>query len=429
MYVSRDLQPVTPPDAISPTTQRSILLLSLATFSSMVAQRICDAMLPELARVFTTSLGQAAHVVSVFAVTYGVAQLAWGPLGDRLGKFRVVTFTTLGCSVGSVVSVFATSLDMLVFARFLTALSAAALIPMAMAWVGDTVPTHRVQEMLTRTGLGSTLGIVGGQLMGGVLTDMLGWRWAFAFMAVLFAAVGLLLYKDLHAQGDALSSKPVLTVQTTSMAPANPNSNAPEPTHFIRQTLNILHRSWPRILLLIATVEGAAGFGVMAIWASHLHDKLGLSLTWAGSVVALFGLGGVLFMAAGRHLIRRFDPPHLVLAGSSLVGTGACVLAYAPHWAVAVPGSLLAGFGFFMFHNNMQANATEMAPETRGLSVSLFASFLFLGQSIGVVLATSLIDRIGSSAVIALGGGVMAALGVVFAWALRRRGMLAGAAN
>ena len=99
----------------------------------MVAQRICDAMLPELARVFSTTLGQTAHVVSVFAITYGVAQLAWGPLGDRLGKFRIVTFATLGCSVGSVVSVFATSLDMLVFARFLTALGAAALIPMAMA--------------------------------------------------------------------------------------------------------------------------------------------------------------------------------------------------------------------------------------------------------------------------------------------------------
>ena len=94
-----------PPEAISPTTQRTIVLLSLATFSSMATQRICDAMLPELARVFTTSLGQAAHVVSVFAMTYCVAQLAWGPLGDRLGKFRIVTFATLGCGVGSVVSV------------------------------------------------------------------------------------------------------------------------------------------------------------------------------------------------------------------------------------------------------------------------------------------------------------------------------------
>ena len=389
----------------------------------MVAQRICDAMLPELARVFATSLGQTAQVVSVFAITYGAAQLIYGPLGDRLGKFRIVTFATLGCSVGSVVAVFATSLDMLVFARFLMALGAAGLIPLTMAWVGDTVPTHRLQEMLTRTGLGSTLGIVGGQLVGGVLTDALGWRWAFAFIAVLFATVGLLLYIDLHRQGKELLSVTVLAahraVQNDMVA------DAAESTHFIRQALNILNRPWARIILLIATIEGAAGFGVLAIWASHLHDRLGLSLTLAGTVVALFGLGGVLFMAVGRTLIRRFDQPRLVLAGGTLVGVGACVLAYAPHWTVAVPATLFAGFGFFMFHNNMQANATAMAPETRGMAVSLFASFLFLGQSLGVVLAASLISLIGSSAVIALGGVVVTVLGVVFAWALRRRTRLA----
>ena len=418
---------MTSTDSVSATTQRSILLLSFATFSSMVAQRICDAMLPELARVFSTSLGQAAQVVSVFAITYGAAQLVYGPLGDRLGKFRIVTFATLGCSVGSVVAVFATSLDMLVFARFLMALGAAGLIPLAMAWVGDTVPTNRVQEMLTRTGLGSTLGMVGGQLTGGFLTDALGWRWAFAFIAVLFAAVGLLLYKDLHRQGKELLSEPVLAAHTAEQTDIN--ANAAESTHFVRQALNILNRPWPRILLLIAMIEGAAAFGVLAIWASHLHDKLGLSLTLAGTVVALFGLGGVLFMAAGRTLIRRFDQPRLVLAGGALVGVGACVLAYAPHWMVAVPASLLAGFGFFMFHNNMQANATEMAPEARGMSVSLFASFLFLGQSLGVVLAASLISRIGSSAVIALGGVVVAVLGVAFAWALRRRARLADIVN
>ncbi len=164
----------TTPHEVSAITRRSILLLSLATFSSMAAQRICDAMLPELARVFTVSLGQAAQVVSVFAITYGAAQLVYGPLGDRLGKFRIVTFATLGCSVGSIVAVFASSLEMLVFARFLMALGAAALIPLAMAWVGDMVPRHRLQEMLTRTGLGSTLGIVAGQLMGGLLMALLG---------------------------------------------------------------------------------------------------------------------------------------------------------------------------------------------------------------------------------------------------------------
>ena len=401
--------------AISPATRRTILLLSFATFASMVAQRICDAMLPALAQVFAVSLAQAAQVVSVFAITYGAAQLFYGPLGDRMGKFRVITFATLGCSVGSAWAVFANTLDALLAARLLMALGAAALIPLAMAWVGDAVAPDQLQEMLTRTGLGSTLGIVGGQLLGGLLTDTLGWRWAFVFMTALFGVVGSLLYLDLRRQRSLPASKGL------------PGGPAVARLGFVRQAVLILTGPWSRIILALALVEGAAGFGVLAIWASHLHRSLGLSLSMAGAIVALFGLGGMLYMAVGRHLIRRFGQQGLVRVGGAVVGASALVLAYTPHWGPALPASLLAGFGFFMFHNTMQANATQMAPQARGTAVSLFSSFLFLGQSIGVVLAASLIDRIGTSAVIALGGGVMAAEGVFFAWALRRRaGLVAG---
>ena len=69
----------------------------------------------------------------------------------------------------------------------------------------------------------------------------------------------------------------------------------------------------------------------------------------------------------------------------------------------------------------MQANATEMAPGARGTAVSLFASSLFLGQSVGVVAAASLMGRIGSGPVVALGGAVMLAEGMFFAWVLDRR--------
>ena len=397
--------------AISPATRRTILLLSFATFASMAAQRICDAMLPELSRVFAVGLGQAAQVVSVFAITYGAAQLFYGPLGDRIGKFRVITFATLGCSIGSALAVAAGSLDMLVFARLLMALGAAALIPLSMAWVGDAVPSDQLQEMLTRTGLGSTLGIVGGQLVGGLLTDALGWRWAFVFMTVLFGVVGSLLWLDLRRQ------------RAPAAKAEAPAQSAPR-LGFVTQALLIVTGPWSRIILLMALVEGAAGFGVLAIWASHLHRSLSLSLSLAGAIVALFGLGGMGYMAVGRHLIRRFGQQGLVLFGGGIVGVSALVLAYTPHWGPALPASLLAGFGFFMFHNTMQANATQMAPQARGTAVSLFSSSLFLGQSIGVVLAASLIDRIGTGAVIALGGAVMALEGVYFAWVLRRRELL-----
>ena len=396
------------PVPLSAATRRTILLLSFATFSSMAAQRICDAMLPELARVFAVSLAQAAQVVSLFAITYGVSQLFYGPLGDRLGKFRIITIGTLGCGVASLLAVLAPNLDVLLLARMLMALGAAAMIPMAMAWIGDTVPSGQLQETLTRTGLGTTLGIVGGQLAGGLLTDALGWRAPFVFMTVLFGVVGGLLYAELRRQR-AMPAK------------VEAHHEAAVRHGFIKQTLLIIIGPWSRVILLIAVVEGAAGFGVLAMWASHLHRSLGLSLSMAGAIVALFGLGGMLYMVIGRHLIRRFRQQAMVLSGGAIVGVGALVLAVTPHWLPAIPASLFAGFGFFMFHNSIQTNAAQMAPNARGTAVALFSSSMFLGQSIGVVLAAGLIDRIGTGAVVALGGGVMALAGVIFGWTLRRR--------
>ena len=391
---------------VTAALRRSILLLSFATFASMAAQRICDAMLPELARAFSVSLAEAASVVSVFAVAYGLSQLIYGPLGDRLGKFGVVTCGTLACSGGCLLAVFAGSLDMLVLARVLTALGAATIIPLSMAWIGDEVAYEMRQETLARVGLGTTLGIVGGQLFGGLLTDTLGWRWAFGFLAVLFGVVGALLAADWRKHPAAA------TVPVTDAA-GRPG--------FVAQAWLILTGPWSRIVLIVALAEGAAGFGVLAIWASHLNQKLGLSLTAAGAIVALFGLGGMLYMAAARRMIRRWGERGLVLWGGGLFASMTGVIGLTPVWWPALPASLLAGFGFFMFHNTMQAHATQMAPGARGTGVSLFASALFLGQSVGVVLAAGFISRIGSSAVIALAALTFLALAVFFAQAIQRR--------
>lgn len=392
---------------LSAATRRSVLLLSFATFASMAVQRICDAMLPELSRTFSVSLAQAAQVVSVFAVVYGLAQLVYGPLGDRLSKFGIVTFATLSCCAGNLMSVFAVSLDMLVLARVMVALGAAAIIPLSMAWIGDTVAYELRQETLARVGLGTTLGIVCGQLVGGLLTDTLGWRWAFGLMTLLFGVVGSLLYVDRRRQQTA-------HVPVTSTEPiVRPG--------FVAQALIIITGPWSRIVLGVAFVEGAAGFGVLAIWASHLHRAQGLSLSAAGAIVALFGLGGMLYMAVARHLIRRLGEQGLTVLGVCLMGLSALVLGFTPHWLPSLPACLIAGFGFFMFHNTMQTNATQMAPKARGTGVSLFASALFMGQSVGVLLAAGLVERIGSGSVITLGGGVLVSAGIFFARALRRR--------
>lgn len=391
--------PHSPPSAAS--LRRTVLLLSLACFCSMATQRICDPMLPELAREFGTSIARAAQVVSVFAVVYGLTQLVYGSLGDRLGKFRLLTWTTLASGLGCLLATAAASLDMLVAARVLTALFAAAIIPMAMAWTGDAVAYDRRQETLARVGLGTTMGIMGGQLLGGLFADTLGWRWAFVLMALLFGVVGLFLHAELTRQG-----RP---------APSGGSAGV------LSQTLEILRTPWARRLLLVAVVQGGAGFGIVATIASHLHETHGLSLATSGAIVALFGLGGVSYMAMARHLIRRLGEHGMVRMGGLGMAATLLTVGLSPVWQILPAAMLLGGFAFFMLHNTLQANATQMAPQARGLGVSMFATGLFLGQALGVLVATSLIPRLGSGAVIAGGGLVLAAVAAWLSVQLRRR--------
>ena len=395
------------PLRVSAAVQRSAFLLSLATFSSMSTQRICDAMLPALSSIFQTSIAEAAQVIWVFAVIYGLSQLFYGPLGDRTGKFRIITYATLGCSVGSLVGAFANDLNTLVLARALTGLCAAAVIPLALAWVGDAVPYALRLETLAKVGLGTTLGIVGGQLAGGWFTDTLGWRWAFVLMTVIFAVVGSLLLLDLRRQ------QRLPETGTADIPLGRPG--------FVRQALVIFRDPWAGRVLMIALMEGAAGFGVLSIIASHLHQTLGLSLSSSGSIVALFGLGGVLYMTVARWLIRRLGEAGLAQYGTALMGLSFAVLGFTRWWPLTPVVCLSAGFGFFMFHNTMQANATQMTPSARGTSVSLFSCALFSGQALGVLMAAHLSTLLGSGGVIALGGGIVLVLGAVMARSLRAR--------
>lgn len=388
--------------ALSPATRRAILLLSLATFSSMAVQRVCDPMLPELSRVFATPISDVSKVISFFAIAYGLMQLFYGPVGDRFGKYRVVMLATVGCSVGCVLSALSSNLDFLVAARMGTALAGAAIIPLSLAWVGDVVPYEHRQETLARVGLGTMLGITAGQLFGGLLTDTLGWRWAFVMMAAAFSTVSLLLWQHLR-----------------HLEPMVQHGHAP--TGFFKQLKQVARNTWARTLLGVALIEGAMIFGVLAVTASHLHQMHDISLTLAGGTTALFGVGGMAYMAAAKLAIRRLGEVGLARYGGLYFGVSFLVVAFSPWWQLAVPACFVAGFGFAMFHNTMQAKATQMVPTARGTGVTLFAGFLFLGQSLGVLVLASLISRFNSSLVMGADALAVVLLGAFFAHAIAKR--------
>jgi predicted MFS family arabinose efflux permease len=368
----------------------------------MAVQRICDPMLPELSRVFSAPISETSKVISFFAITYGLMQLFYGPVGDRFGKYRVVMLATMGCSLGCVLSGFSDNLDVLVAARVATALAAAAIIPLSLAWVGDAVHYEQRQETLARVGLGTMLGITAGQLFGGLLTDTLGWRWAFALMATAFATVSFLLWQQLKR-----------------LEPAAQQTHTP--LGFFKQLQQVAHNPWARIFLSMALIEGATVFGALAVTAAHLHQVHHISLTLAGATTAFFGLGGMAYMATAKITIRRFGEVGLARNGGIGFGAAFVVIAFSPWWQLALPSCFVAGFSFAMFHNTMQTKATQLLPKARATGVTLFAGFMFFGQSLGVVVLAELFNHVSSPYVLAADALAVGALGLFLSRAIAKR--------
>ena len=165
----------------------------------------------------------------------------------------------------------------------------------------------------------------------------------------------------------------------------------------------VLAVPWARVVLFTVFSEGASIFGSLAFLVTHLHQVHAIPLSTAGQVVMLFGLGGLLFAVSAYYLVHRLGEVGLCRWGGLLVAASYITVAVSHTWWYAIPACFCAGLGFYMLHNTLQINATQMAPERRGAAVAAFAAAYFMGQSVGVALSGALIPVSGTSGVIVLG--------------------------
>jgi predicted MFS family arabinose efflux permease len=373
----------------------AILLLSLAAFGSAVSLRVTDPLLPHLASEFRVSLGTASYVITLFSVAYGLSQLFFGPLGDRFGKYLVVAWACVACAVTAMLCALAPNFSLLLVARLLAGGTAAAIIPLSMAWIGDVVPYNERQPVLAKFLIGQILGVSAGVLVGGLAADHFSWRTPFFGVALGFIAISIALFS--------------LNRRLPDYARALHKAKGAVLPRMISEFGQVLSNPWARIVVLTVFLEGAFLYGSFAFIASHLHRVHGVSLSTAGLLVMLFGFGGVLFAAFSTLMVRRLGEVGLSRWGGIFVCVSLLGIGLAPVWWAAIPGCFFAGLGFYMLHNTLQINATQMAPERRGAAVSAFASCFYMGQSVGVGLAGMLVERIGTGAVITAGAiGVLA---------------------
>jgi len=358
---------------------RAIAVLALAAFASAANLRVCDPLLPQMAGELGVTIGTAALTVTAFALAYGLSQILAGPLGDAHGKLRMVALGSTWAGIATLVSAAMPTLVPLVVARFMGGVGAAAVVPVALAWIGDVVAYERRQAVLARFLSGQILGIVFGQAAGGLLGEIIGWRAAIAILGLIHVAAALLLWVEMGRLGiGRAASGRMRWGEAAASARA------------------ILQRGWVRIVLGVTFLEGIAMFGALAYVGAELNHGFGLSLGAVGAMLAAFGVGALLYSMSAGALVPRLGQPGLVAAGAVLLAGGYATLGVMPWAWLAPPAIAVIGLGYYMLHTTLQTNATQMAPEARGLAVSLFAFTLFTGQSVGVAMAAPVMDRYGA---------------------------------
>jgi MFS transporter, DHA1 family, multidrug resistance protein len=170
--------PAHPPD-------RALIVYCAGIFSLLALAS--DLYLPALPAI-RTALGatdaQAQLTLSAFAIGFGTAQLAYGPLSDRFGR-RPVLLTGLALfMLGSIASMLAPSIEWLVAARLLQGFGACSGPVIGRAIVRDVFDPLRGARALAQIMMLVVLVPMFAPLFGGYLTVWFGWRATFALMLV-----------------------------------------------------------------------------------------------------------------------------------------------------------------------------------------------------------------------------------------------------
>jgi predicted MFS family arabinose efflux permease len=367
--------------------------------------RVSDSLLPQISADLGVSVGAASIVVTAYALAHGAVQLIIGPVGDRFGKYACVTAAAAISAVLVLLCGLAGSLPALVAARLACGLSAGWIIPLAMAFLGDVIPYERRQQVLGTFLSGQILGQLFGQAAGGILGDFFGWRRVFFFLAALFAIATIALLVEFLRNPITRAS----------------HATATRSRGFVTDYATVLRSPWARTVIAMGFIECVFMFGAFAYVGADLHLRFGVNFAVVGLFVGAFAIGGLIYSLSVRRLLDRLGQIGLVTGGGALLSLAYLTIAFTPKVHLAPLAITGIGLGYYMLHNTLQTNATQMTPEARGTAVAIFSSALYLGQTLGVAINGMVFDRFTAVPVFVIAAVGLLALALWFARTLKQR--------
>lgn len=241
----------------------------LTVVSTMLRQIIFDLQIP-----LPAGLDRAAWIVNAYLIGYVVVMPFSGRLSDIVGR-RAVYVGGLGLFLlGSIWVPLAGSLGSFIAGRVLTAVGGGAMVPVAMAVIGDVYPAQKRATAMGTLGAIDTAGWVWGPLYGALLIRFLTWRWQFYLniplsllgMAAAWWALGGLPLPDKRARVDWIGTA-VLSLSLLALNLALLNSGDVQSAGGFASLTDppVLSRYTPHLYLI-----AAAAFAAFILWQKRL---------------------------------------------------------------------------------------------------------------------------------------------------------------
>lgn len=339
----------------------ALYIAAVAVFCDMY---ITQPILPLLSHEFQIGPATAGLSVSAVVVLIALASSVYGPLGDALGRKRVMVISCMLLALPTLGCAFAPSFGVLLFFRALQGLLIPGVSGVAVAYIGDQYSGADLGAMVGGFISATVAGGLLGRVVSGLVADLVSWRASFG----LFAAVTLL----------------AAVLLATLLPRDRPRSDASWALAYRGMFAHLGNRR----LLGAFLIGGSLFFGFIGIFTYLPYYLSGpefrLSTGIISSIYIVYLAGVIVSPLAGR-LSRRFSRPAIIACGLLIAMTGilGTLLASLPLIIVSL---VVLCFGMFTAQSTAPAYVNATATSAKGGASALYLAFYYVGASFGSVL-------------------------------------------